>query len=65
VMHGAGDLTSDIDLFVIFEGDFRQIEHKFFNDVPCKFFLTHPNALHAPLLKNAVVWIAARQLPIW
>lgn len=38
VIHGRGDLTSDIDLFVIFEGDFRQIEHKFFNSVPCQFF---------------------------
>lgn len=38
VMHGKGDLTSDIDLYVIFEGDYRQLEHKFFNEVPCQLF---------------------------
>ena len=38
VMRGEGDLTSDIDLYVIFEGDYRQLEHKFFNSVPCQLF---------------------------
>ena len=38
VMRGEGDLTSDIDLYVIFEGDYRQLEHKFFNGVPCQLF---------------------------
>jgi len=38
VMRGKGDLTSDIDLYVIFEGDYRQLEHKFFNGVPCQLF---------------------------
>jgi hypothetical protein len=37
-MRGEGDLTSDIDLYVIFEGDYRQLEHKFFNGVPCQLF---------------------------
>jgi len=38
VMRGEGDLTSDIDLYVIFEGNYRQLEHKFFNGVPCQLF---------------------------
>lgn len=38
VIRGEGDLTSDIDLYVIFEGDYRQLEHKFFNGVPCQLF---------------------------
>lgn len=42
VMRGEGDLTSDIDLYVIFDADYRQIEHKFFNDVPCQLFCNPP-----------------------
>ena len=38
VMRGEGDLTSDIDIYVIFEGNYRQLEHKFFNAVPCQLF---------------------------
>jgi len=38
VMRGEGDSTSDIDLYVIFEGSYRQLEHKFFNGVPCQLF---------------------------
>ncbi len=45
VMRGEGDLTSDIDLYVIFEGNFRQLEHKFFNDVPCQLFCNPPQMM--------------------
>lgn len=38
VMRGEGGITSDIDLYVIFEGNYRQLEHKFFNGVPCQLF---------------------------
>ncbi len=38
VMRGQGHLTSDLDIYVIFEGDYRQLEHKFFNGVPCQLF---------------------------
>lgn len=42
VMRGEGHATSDIDLYVIFEADYRQIEHKFFNGVPCQLFCNPP-----------------------
>lgn len=42
VMRGEGDLTSDIDLYIIFDADYRQIEHKFFNAVPCQLFCNPP-----------------------
>lgn len=42
VLRGEGDATSDLDLYVVFNGDYRQIEHKFFNDVPVQFFCNPP-----------------------
>lgn len=42
VMRGGGGITSDIDLYVIFEGNYQQLEHKFFNGVPCQLFCNPP-----------------------
>lgn len=45
IMRGEGDEYSDIDLFVIFEGDYRQLIHKWFNGVPVQIFANPPQRI--------------------
>jgi hypothetical protein len=45
VMRGQGDATSDIDLFVLFEGDYRQLVHRYFNGVPVQIFCNPPQRI--------------------
>lgn len=38
ILHGEGDKNSDVDTFIIFEGDYRQRIQKFFNGVRFELF---------------------------
>jgi predicted nucleotidyltransferase len=42
VTRGAHDATSDIDLYVVHHGDFRQRVQKFFGGVPAEIFVNPP-----------------------
>ena len=39
ILRGEGDAHSDIDTFVIIEGDYRQRIQKYFNDIPFEIFV--------------------------
>lgn len=45
IMRGEGDPYSDIDLYLIFEGDYRQLIHKSFNDIPVQIFANPPQRI--------------------
>lgn len=45
IMRGEGDPYSDIDLYLIFEGDYRQLIHKHFNNVPFQIFANPPQRI--------------------
>jgi hypothetical protein len=45
IIHGEGHANSDLDIYVIFEGDYRKLEHKYFNDVQCQIFCNPPQRM--------------------
>lgn len=42
VLRGQGDPSSDLDVFVIFDGDYRQRVQKYFHNVPFEIFANPP-----------------------
>ena len=45
IIRGEGHANSDLDIFVIFEGDYRKLEHKYFNSVQCQLFYNPPQRI--------------------
>lgn len=45
ILRGQGDANSDIDLFVLFEGNYRRKVHRHFNGVPCQLFCNPPQRI--------------------
>jgi hypothetical protein len=45
IIRGKPDASSDIDLYVIHQGNWRQRVQKWFNGVPCEIFINPPAAI--------------------
>lgn len=45
IMRGQGDQYSDIDFYLIIEGNYRQLIHKYFNGVPVQIFVNPPQRI--------------------
>lgn len=46
IIRGNPDPTSDLDIYVIHMGPYRQRVQRFFNDIPTEIFINPPRAIH-------------------
>ncbi len=47
ILRGKPDKSSDLDIYVIHQGDWRQRMQKWFNGVPCEIFINPPAAIES------------------
>ena len=60
ILRGEGDAHSDVDTFIIFEGDYRQRIQKFSMEYALNYLVMQSNLCHC-ILQKKVVMVVHRQ----